>query len=847
MKLTMTRVLTPLAALAIAFSAQAAYVANEGFEGSALSDGWNFVPGPDTVPDASTITAYEGSDVAKPETKLESIPDGFATSGDKFLKLSTEDGTLFRNVKTDGAADQLTNPVYLDTVVQFTATDPGDRPQATDEDKFIIWLESGEQGNNLRVRAGEYGQGEQGGIVFKGTKLYTLSAEGMAIGPGSWHRLTVKAVANALGEKGTMPAFEIYIDGTPMASAESAFAEEALEQEDGMPAGFAARTIFPSMNAESAASLTKVGFSGEGKLDDLVITSEYPSVVPHSEIALTWDTTIVGTIAVNGQSYTTSPALIKAGIGDVFTITDENILPAEGKVKSGIAFASCSAEFAEAIEVDEKVVGYTITAPEWAAGDAPAALEITFDYTTPTYPFALSWDSAEVTAVSYKIGSGDLTPVDDVANMSQEILAEAGAVITVEVVYAEGLEAGEWTADGGALVSGNVFTLPATIMDPEASFGGAIVAQSIPDRPFSVGGKDYSLAELNAAIADGSLGTTAAEPLTFAADTELAAVDSIVVPEGETLYVDLAGETLTAEGNAFTVAGTLYIADSDGDGLVDAEGDCVALDEGGVCNISGGSFSDAVVGATFPDGYELADPEEDDVFTLEAVTYTITYSYVDDEGQELKEVENTNPTSFTIETDTITIDGAQITLEGYEFVSADPTEITKGSFGDKDVTIVMKKVASGKELKPGEQDDTEYDDENAAKEAAAGITIAAAPAVVEALTADGALAAYLGKFEVKQVQKGTKWVNEVALTAAAASDLQTQANNDAAAVLDDTATTITTTPGFYYSLKQGTTLDGMTEGARKLATGETLTFSELGLDKSGNAGFYKVLVNITAE
>ena len=36
MKLTLTRVLTPLAALAIAFGAQAALPANEGFEGGAL-------------------------------------------------------------------------------------------------------------------------------------------------------------------------------------------------------------------------------------------------------------------------------------------------------------------------------------------------------------------------------------------------------------------------------------------------------------------------------------------------------------------------------------------------------------------------------------------------------------------------------------------------------------------------------------------------------------------------------------------------------------------------------------------------------------------------------------------
>ena len=52
---------------------------------------------------------------------------------------------------------------------------------------------------------------------------------------------------------------------------------------------------------------------------------------------------------------------------------------------------------------------------------------------------------------------------------------------------------------------------------------------------------------------------------------------------------------------------------------------------------------------------------------------------------------------------------------------------------------------------------------------------------------------------------------------------------------------ITATPGFYYSLKEGTTLTNMTEGTRVLATGNTVSLTPT---KSGTAGFYKVVINI---
>ena len=86
----------------------------------------------------------------------------------------------------------------------------------------------------------------------------------------------------------------------------------------------------------------------------------------------------------------------------------------------------------------------------------------------------------------------------------------------------------------------------------------------------------------------------------------------------------------------------------------------------------------------------------------------------------------------------------------------------------------------------------------------------------------------------------------IELTAAAATDLQAQANAGATNVLANISSrsvTIAATPGLYYSIESGTTLDNMTESAtRTLATGSEV---QLDMPSLGTTGFYQVLINIT--
>ena len=160
--------------------------------------------------------------------------------------------------------------------------------------------------------------------------------------------------------------------------------------------------------------------------------------------------------------------------------------------------------------------------------------------------------------------------------------------------------------------------------------------------------------------------------------------------------------------------------------------------------------------------------------------------------------------------------------------------------------VVTAVAPSGEELEPGEQSSTTYDSQAAAEAALANVTIAASDAVTNALN-PAAQATYLANFEAKVVPAGEgQYKVEVGLTAAAETALQAEVNADAAEVVEDLdagSVTLTTTPGFYYSFEYGTSLDNMTEGARTLATGDTLTLTRP-TTPGATSGFYKVLVNV---
>ena len=61
---------------------------------------------------------------------------------------------------------------------------------------------------------------------------------------------------------------------------------------------------------------------------------------------------------------------------------------------------------------------------------------------------------------------------------------------------------------------------------------------------------------------------------------------------------------------------------------------------------------------------------------------------------------------------------------------------------------------------------------------------------------------------------------------------------------DDSVIIQNPTAGLWYSISSGSAMDALVEGARKMATGKTLT---LEVPCPGSSGFYKVNANITGK
>lgn len=225
-------------------------------------------------------------------------------SNQKYLALDTEGGTLWRSIgQLTGNNDALgtaravaATGTYLDTLVQFTVTED-EAPAVGADDKLAIWLQAGEGTTNLMVKAKAWAL--DGGVPAGVAASFTVN--NVAVEPGEWHRLTVKAVQTVISPSTGMiiPAFQIFIDGnevaatTPQISTEmqDAFTGNTVWLE-GMAALASANKLFPTL-AEDPAALTDVtlqgvGFQGTGAVDEIVWTEDDPFPASTIDFTLTW-------------------------------------------------------------------------------------------------------------------------------------------------------------------------------------------------------------------------------------------------------------------------------------------------------------------------------------------------------------------------------------------------------------------------------------------------------------------------------------------------------------------------------------------------------------------------------
>ena len=685
-KLTMTKVLTPLAALAFALGVQAKDYAKDDFEGSWSNStgGYSFTNGVDQAEDATAQYTYDQT-IAAPDPAISPIGGASNTKG---LKLSTEEGTLFRNLTGANIGD---GGLYVDTDVQFTLTDKSDRPEATSDDKFIIWLEADEDlgTTNLCVWAREYAMVDGDLNYASGSnKVYKLNSS--AIVPGSWHRLTVKAIKQSYKTEVPVPGFQVYLDNTllsssqtivPDADYEAAYAKLETEGADLLPMLVGGLKYFPAMSA-GLGTLMQVGFSGEGMIDDFVVSDNIPSSLPRVAVNVTFPAA-VACATLMGTDYTSSPAFLTLEPGQSFTFSMADLKDSHLQPLEGYSFKLDEGALGDDWAIDGNIDGSyddtdeTVTITALTASATIASFTIALEQSDSaklTLDLSLTQDYLDkIDTVSCTVG-GNTTTISnlDLDDQVEFTGLHLNDVVTLSATLLPGVSGVPvFTIDSGATGSGSTFT----ITENSAWIG-------------------VTLAEPVARVGD-QICTSFAEALAAAKSTgdaiqmcgDLTLEEAATIAANETVTIDLNGCTITGadDAAAFTNAGTLTITDlsQDHDGGVVAGSDGYVVVNTGTLNlVYGGYEGEFTNSGTFEittdcefdndldgayeaeDGYEIAETSYGaGVYKLALITYTITYM----NGE--SEVTGLTPATYTVEDD-VTLPTALpvvgVTLTGWQ-------------------------------------------------------------------------------------------------------------------------------------------------------------------------------------
>ena len=230
--------------------------------------------------DASTVKAYDAEFTAPNITG----PAQITGTNAQYLNLDTNGSELKRNIKDDGTAQSLNAPLYIDTLVQFTPSESAPSVEDLDGAKLAIWLSSENGVTNLCVRGLQYSDSE---ISVSAPVTYAIT--NVVPQPGTWYRLTVKAVPAVLSVYGMVSAFTVAIDGVDAVADKCLLIDSAwdtIEGDEGSictaeeKALIKANKVFGSMADLSQTGLTSVGFKGTGALDDFVVTDVAPDFTP---------------------------------------------------------------------------------------------------------------------------------------------------------------------------------------------------------------------------------------------------------------------------------------------------------------------------------------------------------------------------------------------------------------------------------------------------------------------------------------------------------------------------------------------------------------------------------------
>lgn len=295
----MKKLMTALSSAAIAIFAFGAVNGQEltstGFESTGF-EGYYTVGEPvDTDKDDAGVAAESDTRVWVSATDVESTVKAYGTEGaeakptitgvtaqelgDNYLAV---EGKIERLAQEGGSGVEIGDGLYIDTVVQFTASDAdatGPDGIDADNDKLCIWLKSdGEEAStgHIMVTAGFINDNE--GSRAEAPVSYVTD---MQIADKSWHHLQVKALSFVDGVDAEDPgligdAFVVYIDGQVVSTTTSPFdnvGDYEFTARAQQYVGANSWSLFPSIQSVSAGgTITSLTFNGSGSVDNIAFT-----------------------------------------------------------------------------------------------------------------------------------------------------------------------------------------------------------------------------------------------------------------------------------------------------------------------------------------------------------------------------------------------------------------------------------------------------------------------------------------------------------------------------------------------------------------------------------------------
>lgn len=250
---------------------------------------------------------------------LQSYPAPFENAGSQFLEIDASS-----EVKVNpGAQGGIT---YIDSMVKFSAAEEDPSASITDA-MFLLWLQKNGSSYDIKVKGALADLGENDSFSLP-AKTYTISGSGVTIEPDSWHRVKVAFFPQLFGEDGdAFAAFTIQIDGLDMAATEATCTQSVYDGyisgsiDDEYAALFAANKMIPASNP--AATITSIGFQGNGAIDDLVVSADAP--LPTS-VVLDWTISEFSNVAyvigdvTNSLDVTAGTATINCPKGSAITL-----------------------------------------------------------------------------------------------------------------------------------------------------------------------------------------------------------------------------------------------------------------------------------------------------------------------------------------------------------------------------------------------------------------------------------------------------------------------------------------------------------------------------------------------